>query len=202
MKPRVLHNHPQTPHQGQHIQPIGKYRALKCFIFNGLRAIFTSELTYHLYKTLAEYKRKQRMKKKSVKIKTPTSPRVLLTPVKRKYNFVPGVSGNPAGRKKGSKNKFTTLKDAFINAFKRIGGEDALVEYCTPASLEVKNKKGEVVRVIDFSSERKKEFFKMIVPMLPKEVAVTGADGAPLPSQVPVIIFQDAPKENETNDKK
>jgi hypothetical protein len=128
------------------------------------------------------------MKRKALKIK----PSITLKPSKQspsklKINtvphsgrFPPGVSGNPAGRKKGVKNKFTTLKDAFINAFQRIGGEDALVEYCTPASLEVKNKKGEVVRVIDFSSERKKEFFKMIVPMLPKEVAVTGAEGAPL----------------------
>jgi hypothetical protein len=142
------------------------------------------------------------MKKKSVKIKTPASPRVLLTPVKRKYNFVPGVSGNPAGRKKGSKNKFTTLKDAFINAFSRIGGEDALVKYCTPKPITVVSKKGKV-RIIDFTPERQREFFKMIVPMLPKEVAVTGADGAPLPSQVPVVIFQDAAIQvSRTNDKK
>ena len=111
--------------------------------------------------------------------------------------------GHPkiGGRAKGTKNKFTTLKDAFINAFQRIGGEDALVKYCTPEKIEVIGKKGKV-RIIDLSPERQKEFFKMIVPMLPKEVAVTGADGAPLPSQVPVIIFQDAPKENESDDKK
>lgn len=31
--------------------------------------------------------------------------------------FKKGESGNPEGRRKGSKNKFTTLKDEFLKAF-------------------------------------------------------------------------------------
>lgn len=133
-------------------------------------------------------------------VKKSVTKKAIITSSAKPQLFKPG---HPkfGGRQKGTKNKFTTLKDAFINAFQRIGGEDALVKYCTPEPIQVRGKKGKI-RIIDFTPERQKEFFKMIVSMLPKEVAVTGADGAPLPSQVPVIIFQDAPKENETNDKK
>ncbi len=113
------------------------------------------------------------MEIKSLKIKTPIVLPVINPPAKRKHGFVPGVSGNPAGRKKGVKNKFTTLKDAFVNAFQRIGGEDALYNWLTPETLEVKNKHGEVVRTIDFSANRHKEFFKIMATMLPRDVQVT-----------------------------
>ena len=43
--------------------------------------------------------------------------------------FVQGSSGNPNGRPVGSKNRFTTLKSAFIDAFEEIGGVDNLVEW-------------------------------------------------------------------------
>jgi len=43
--------------------------------------------------------------------------------------FVEGSSGNPSGRPVGSKNQFTTLKSAFIDAFEEIGGVDNLVEW-------------------------------------------------------------------------
>ena len=43
--------------------------------------------------------------------------------------FVQGSSGNPNGRPVGSKNKFTTLKSAFIEVFEEIGGVDNLVEW-------------------------------------------------------------------------
>ena len=43
--------------------------------------------------------------------------------------FVQGLSGNSNGRPVGSKNKFTTLKSAFIDAFEEIGGVDNLVEW-------------------------------------------------------------------------
>ena len=43
--------------------------------------------------------------------------------------FVQGLSGNPNGRPVGSKNKFTTLKSTFIEAFEEIGGVDNLVEW-------------------------------------------------------------------------
>jgi hypothetical protein len=42
---------------------------------------------------------------------------------------VEGSSGNPSGRPVESKNQFTTLKSAFIEAFEEIGGVDNLVEW-------------------------------------------------------------------------
>jgi hypothetical protein len=38
--------------------------------------------------------------------------------------FVQGSSGNPNGRQVGPKNKFTSLKAAFIDAFEKIGRVD------------------------------------------------------------------------------
>ena len=84
------------------------------------------------------------------------------------------------GRGKGVKNKFTTLKDAFINAFQTIGGEQALIDWVTPKKIEIKSRKGKIVRVIDLSGNRKREFFKMLASMLPKDVQLSGANGEPL----------------------
>ncbi|MFA5500864.1 MAG: hypothetical protein WC404_07265 [Candidatus Omnitrophota bacterium] len=96
-----------------------------------------------------------------------------------------------AGRKKGTPNKFTTLKNAFLNAFQRIGGEDALYEWLTPDKIEYINRKTGKKVVIDMSGDRRKEFFKIMGGMLPKDVQLSGPDGAPLPSQVPVVVFTD-----------
>ncbi len=60
-----------------------------------------------------------------------------------------GESGNPEGRPTGSKNEFTTLKDAFLDAFKELGGSQALIDWA---------KKGE---------RNKAMFFQMITKMLP-----------------------------------
>ncbi|MDA8561022.1 DUF5681 domain-containing protein [Nitrospinae bacterium] len=43
--------------------------------------------------------------------------------------FQPGQSGNPAGRASGSKNRFTALKEAFIEAFDGIGGVEGLIAW-------------------------------------------------------------------------
>ena len=43
--------------------------------------------------------------------------------------FKPGQSGNPAGRTPGSRNRFTALKEAFVEAFDGIGGVDSLMEW-------------------------------------------------------------------------
>ena len=56
------------------------------------------------------------------------------------------------GRPRGSRNKFTDLKASFINVYKRLGGDDALLEWA-----------GE-------SSSNKKVFYQMIHTMLPKDV--------------------------------
>ena len=63
--------------------------------------------------------------------------------------FVEGSSGNPNGRPVGSKNKFTTLKDAFIETFEELGGVDNLVEW---------------------ARANQTEFYRMVARLMPKEV--------------------------------
>ena len=63
--------------------------------------------------------------------------------------FVQGSSGNPNGRPVGSKNKFTTLKSAFIEAFEEIGGVDNLVEWARCNQTE---------------------FYRMLARLMPREV--------------------------------
>jgi len=50
--------------------------------------------------------------------------------ITRRYNVTweKGQSGNPDGRPRGNKNKFTHLHDEFLAAFEEIGGREALVE--------------------------------------------------------------------------
>lgn len=75
------------------------------------------------------------------------------------------VQGN-AGKPKGAKNKFTTLKEAFIGAFQEIGGQKALTQFA-------KNPK------------YRKDFLKMLASMLPKEVQVSESERAPI---IPPVI--------------
>ncbi|MBT3197992.1 MAG: hypothetical protein HN344_09720, partial [Gammaproteobacteria bacterium] len=53
------------------------------------------------------------------------------------------------GRPKGSKNKFTNIKDAFVNVFQDVGGEKYLKK---------------------FALEHPKEFVKLMGGMLPKDI--------------------------------
>lgn len=105
-----------------------------------------------------------------------------------------GMRLNPNGRPKGSKNKFTNLRDAFINAFKELGGERALLDWMDGENVLIKNKKtGKIIRVR--IADRKKEFFKMVASMLPKDIQVSGPEGVPLIP--PVIIFQEVKAEEQ-----
>lgn len=66
------------------------------------------------------------------------------------------LKGHPklGGRAKGTKNKFTTLKNAFINSFQKVGGEEALNEFYK-------------IR------KNRKAYLQMIASMLPRDVQVT-----------------------------
>jgi hypothetical protein len=85
--------------------------------------------------------------------------------------FPKGVSGNPKGKPKGAVCKFTTLKDAFLGAFQNIGGQQAIEDWLNE-SCTIRDKNGKVIKIA--FGDRKKEFFKMITPMLPKEVTLSG----------------------------
>ena len=51
--------------------------------------------------------------------------------------FQPGVSGNPAGKPKGTLNRITVaLKDAILAAGERAGGEEGLTGYLTRLAVE------------------------------------------------------------------
>ena len=66
--------------------------------------------------------------------------------------FKKGQSGNPKGKPKGTKSEFTNLKDSFLNVYKRLGGDDGMLEWARsdPKHLTA--------------------FYLMIRTMLPKEV--------------------------------
>lgn len=66
-----------------------------------------------------------------------------------------------AGRKQGSKNKFTHFKDALYEVFERKGGVDGLETWASDPKNE-------------------KVFYEFMAKMLPKEVEVSGKDGSDL----------------------
>jgi len=55
-----------------------------------------------------------------------------------------------AGRPKGAKNKFTCLKDSFLEAFEGIGGTQELIEWAK-------------------KTQNRPQFYQMIARMLPKQ---------------------------------
>ena len=63
------------------------------------------------------------------------------------------------GRKKGSKNKFTTLKQAYLDVFKALGDADWLLK---------------------FSKAYPVEFSKQLASMLPRKEEISGPEGKPI----------------------
>jgi hypothetical protein len=57
------------------------------------------------------------------------------------------------GRPKGVPNKFTSLKQSFLNVFEKMGGDDALLE---------------------FAKSHKAMFYQMITKLFPQEVEQIG----------------------------
>jgi len=58
------------------------------------------------------------------------------------------------GRQKGSKDKFTELKDAFLSAFDQLGGVKGLVEWAKR------------------SNDNRGHFYQMITKLLPRDVNI------------------------------
>ena len=84
--------------------------------------------------------------------------------------FAPGNKFH--GSRKGVKNKFTTLKHAFVNTFERLGGEDALIEFCT------------------ISPAYRRDFFNWIARMLPREVNI-GSSAEVKPNELEALTDQE-----------
>ena len=66
-----------------------------------------------------------------------------------------------AGRRKGSLDRYTRLKHEFLEAFEKTGGTKTLIEWAS-------------------RPENQRDFYKMVVGMLPKSVEVKGDAEAPL----------------------
>jgi hypothetical protein len=64
------------------------------------------------------------------------------------------LSGPGPGRPKGKPNKFTTLKQAFLDAFEKMGGIEALYEWAKT------------------NQHTKAQFYQMIAKMLPSNIDV------------------------------
>jgi hypothetical protein len=92
----------------------------------------------------------------------------------------PFPKGNKlGGRKKGVPNKFTSLKAAFVNVLQELGGEEFIRTYA-------KSKLG------------KHNFMRAIASMLPRDIEVSGKNGAPLIPPV-LQIMPVKPYEPPTN---
>jgi len=70
--------------------------------------------------------------------------------------FKKGQSGNPNGRKPGQPNRFTQLKEAFLDAFKQTGGVDGLVSW------------------IKASPHNRGQFYVLITKLFPTEIEHSG----------------------------
>ena len=66
-----------------------------------------------------------------------------------------------AGRPPGSPDRYTRLKHEFMKAFEQLGGTQRLIEWAT-------------------QEENQRDFYRMIVQILPKSVEVRGDAEAPL----------------------
>jgi len=74
-----------------------------------------------------------------------------------------------AGRKKGTPNKFTTVKQAFLDAFEELGGKDFIIKVA-------KTSKGKAVVI------------QSMTRLLPNKTEITGEDGGPIKTSMKVSI--------------
>lgn len=94
--------------------------------------------------------------------------------------FKRGKSGNPKGRKKGSTNKFTDLKKAYLDVFEEI-------------EIEGQRKDTKIKTLFAWATKNDKNqgmFYQMIAKMLPSSIGgLQGDDGEFQPLKV--IIKKD-----------
>jgi len=71
--------------------------------------------------------------------------------------ILPGASLNPGGKPAGIKDKATKIKEAFFETFDKLGGAEALLKWINENRLN------------------RKEFYKMVLQILPKETELSGS---------------------------
>ena len=86
--------------------------------------------------------------------------------------FVKGYTANPGGVPKGTRQKATLIKEAFMDAFHKTGGLLGLIKW------------------IEESKWNQKEFYKMLLTIMPKDIDIKG-EGM---GETKIIIIRD--KEN------
>lgn len=79
--------------------------------------------------------------------------------------------GNP-GKPKGAVCRFTTLKNAFLEAFDKTGGIDGLVAW------------------INASQGNRGDFYRLVARMLPADVNVAGKDGGAIRGELVVKVIK------------
>jgi hypothetical protein len=84
----------------------------------------------------------------------------------------PKSNPNGAGRPKGSKDKFTKMKEAFFEAFHsvEVGGTDGLIAWAT------------------LNNENRTQFYKFIVALMPKDLNVGSSSDGPVPTKVIIEV--------------
>lgn len=91
--------------------------------------------------------------------------------VKIKYGgsskFRPGIKPAGSGRKKGTPNKFTTLKQSFLEAFNGLGGTRGLIKWARRKNYN------------------RAHFYAMVAKMLPKEMLINSDDS---PEKLPFTV--------------
>ena len=70
----------------------------------------------------------------------------------------PGESGNPLGRPRGSKNRFSEIKEGFTEAFERMGGVEGLVEW------------------IQAQPKNQGDFYRILAGMMPRDLTIEATD--------------------------
>jgi hypothetical protein len=93
-----------------------------------------------------------------------------------KGRFLPGNNANPAGRGVGVRDKANQIKAAIFEAFEQTGGMKGMIEW------------------IERDRRNRKEFYKMVLQILPKELNLEGegmGDTHIHISPEKVLIFKD-----------
>jgi predicted SAM-dependent methyltransferase len=95
-----------------------------------------------------------------------------------KGRFRPGVSGNPNGPHSGLKHRASYIKECLFNVFDKWGGQEKLLLWVKESKLN------------------EREFIKMLLSVLPKEMQI---DGDGLAQTKIILVNQNSKEQSESN---